>query len=77
GRKIDIRHGVRDGGGELDSNSEATRWLEPEIEGLRGKVSEAEKKVAEDRTSYGLLQTNGTTTFQAQQRNDISAELTR
>ncbi|MGO6816834.1 GumC family protein [Rhizobium leguminosarum] len=64
-------------GAKLDSNSEATRWLEPEIEGLRGKVSEAEKKVAEYRTSHGLLQTNGTTTFAAQQLNDISAELTR
>ncbi|MDR9784084.1 GumC family protein [Rhizobium redzepovicii] len=64
-------------GAKLDSNSEATRWLEPEIEGLRRKVSEAEKKVAEYRTSHGLLQTNGTTTFPAQQLNDISAELTR
>lgn len=64
-------------GAKLDSNSEATRWLEPEIEGLRGKVGEAEKKVAEYRTSHGLLQTNGTTTFPAQQLNDISAELTR
>ncbi|TBY73746.1 chain-length determining protein [Rhizobium leguminosarum bv. viciae] len=62
---------------KLDSNSEATRWLEPEIEGLRQKVSEAERKVAEYRTSHGLLQTNGTTTFPAQQLNDISAELTR
>ncbi|MGO7637011.1 GumC family protein [Rhizobium leguminosarum] len=64
-------------GAKLDSNSEATRWLEPEIEGMRLKVSEAEKKVAEYRTSHGLLQTNGTTTFPAQQLNDISAELTR
>ncbi|OWV75937.1 chain-length determining protein [Rhizobium sp. R634] len=64
-------------GAKLDSNSEATRWLEPEIESLRQKVSEAEKKVAEYRTTYGLLQTNGTTTFPAQQLNDISAELTR
>lgn len=64
-------------GAKLDSNSEATRWLEPEIESLRQKVSEAEKKVAEYRTSHGLLQTNGTTTFPAQQLNDISAELTR
>ncbi|TBZ97276.1 GumC family protein [Rhizobium leguminosarum] len=62
---------------KLDSNSDATRWLEPEIEGLRQKVSEAERKVAEYRTSHGLLQTNGTTTFPAQQLNDISAELTR
>ncbi|MBX5223889.1 chain-length determining protein [Rhizobium sp. NLR8a] len=64
-------------GAKLASNSEATRWLEPEIENLRKKVSDAEKKVAEYRTTHGLLQTNGTTTFPAQQLNDISAELTR
>jgi uncharacterized protein involved in exopolysaccharide biosynthesis/Mrp family chromosome partitioning ATPase len=64
-------------GAKLDSNSEATRWLEPEIDSLRQKVSEAEKKVADYRTTHGLLQTNGTTTFTAQQLNDISAELTR
>ncbi|ARQ09677.1 lipopolysaccharide biosynthesis protein [Rhizobium etli] len=64
-------------GAKLASNSEATRWLEPEIENLRQKVSEGEKKVAEYRTNHGLLQTNGTTTFPAQQLNDISAELTR
>ena len=64
-------------GAKLDSNSEATRWLEPEIESLREKVSEAEKKVADYRTTHSLLQTNGTTTFTGQQLNDISAELTR
>ncbi|MBB3310815.1 exopolysaccharide transport family protein [Rhizobium sp. BK196] len=64
-------------GAKLASNTEATRWLEPEIESLRQKVSEAEKKVADYRTTHGLLQTNGTTTFTAQQLNDISVELTR
>jgi len=64
-------------GAKLDSNSEATRWLEPEIDSLRQKVSEAEKKVADYRTTHGLLLTNGTTTFTAQQLNDISVELTR
>lgn len=44
---------------------------------MRQKVSEAEKKVADYRTTHGLLQTNGTTTFTAQQLNDISVELTR
>ncbi len=64
-------------GAKLDSNTEATRWLEPEIDSLREKVSEAERKVADYRTTHGLLQTNGTTTFTAQQLNDISVELTR
>lgn len=33
-------------GAKLDSNSEASRWLEPEIANLREKVREAEAKVA-------------------------------
>ncbi|MFP3542057.1 Wzz/FepE/Etk N-terminal domain-containing protein [Rhizobium sp. SIMBA_035] len=64
-------------GAKLDSNSEATRWLEPEIESLRQKVSDAEQKVAEYRSVYGLLPTNGGSNFPTQQLNDISAELTR
>lgn len=64
-------------GAKLDSNSEATRWLEPEIESLRQKVSEAEKKVAEYRASHGLLPTSNGATFPTQQLNDISTELAR
>ncbi|CAN7237403.1 GumC family protein [Rhizobium sp. LjRoot258] len=64
-------------GAKLDSNSEATRWLEPEIENLRQKVNDAEQKVAEYRAEHGLLPTNGGANFPTQQLNDISAELTR
>jgi len=64
-------------GAKLDSNSEATRWLEPEIESLRRKVNDAEQKVAEYRSQHGLLPTNGGSNFPTQQLNDISAELTR
>ncbi len=64
-------------GAKLDSNSEATRWLEPEIEKLRQKVNEAEQKVAEYRAEHGLLPTNGGSNFATQQLNDISAELIR
>ncbi|CCM75092.1 GumC family protein [Rhizobium mesoamericanum] len=64
-------------GAKLDSNSEATRWLEPEIENLRQKVNDAEQKVAEYRAAHGLLPTNGGSNFATQQLNDISAELTR
>ncbi|UWU12678.1 GumC family protein [Rhizobium sullae] len=64
-------------GAKLDTNSEATRWLEPEIDSLRRKVSEAEQKVAEYRAKHGLLPTNGGSNFPQQQLNDISAELTR
>ncbi|KAA0698327.1 chain-length determining protein [Neorhizobium sp. P12A] len=62
-------------GAKLDSNSEATRWLEPEIENLRQKVSDAEKKVADYRSANGLLQTSDTNTFAGQQLSDISGQL--
>jgi uncharacterized protein involved in exopolysaccharide biosynthesis/Mrp family chromosome partitioning ATPase len=68
---------VKQSGAKLDSNSEATRWLEPEIETLRRKVNDAEQKAAEYRAEHGLLPTNGGTNFPTQQLNDISAELTR
>ncbi|MBB5572123.1 MULTISPECIES: GumC family protein [Rhizobium] len=62
-------------GAKLDSNSEATRWLEPEIANLRNKVNEAEKKVADYRSANGLLQTSDNNTFATQQLADISGQL--
>lgn len=66
-------------GAKLDSNSDATRWLEPEIANLREKVRDAEKKVADYRASRDLLlvgeEQGGT--FANRQLTDISAELTR
>ncbi|KAA1177794.1 chain-length determining protein [Rhizobium tropici] len=62
-------------GAKLDSNSEATRWLEPEIAKLREKVSEAEKKVADYRSANGLLQTSQNSNFATQQLADISTQL--
>lgn len=66
-------------GAKLDSNSEAARWLEPEIANLREKVRAAEAKVAAYRASNDLLPTGetGTVPFANQQLNDISAELAR
>ncbi|MGG6895448.1 MULTISPECIES: GumC family protein [Rhizobium] len=64
-------------GAKLDSNSEATRWLEPEITKLREKVGEAEKKVADYRTANGLLQTSQNNNFATQQLADISSQLTQ
>ena len=64
-------------GARLDSNSEATRWLEPEIANLREKVREAEQKVAEYRSQSDLLPTGENATFAVQQLNDISAEVAR
>src|SRR5690606_29370250 len=64
-------------GAKLDSNTEATRWLEPEIANLREKVREAEEKVAKYRSSSDLLPTGENTTFAVKQLNDISTELAR
>ncbi|MDI7861004.1 exopolysaccharide transport family protein [Rhizobiaceae bacterium n13] len=64
-------------GAKLDSNSEATRWLEPEIANLRDKVREAERKVADYRSDADLLPTTNAANFAGQQLNDISGELAR
>ncbi len=64
-------------GAKLDTNSEASRWLEPEIANLREKVREAEAKVAQYRSRSDLLPTGENATFAAKQLNDISSELAR
>lgn len=64
-------------GAKLDTDSEAARWLEPEIASLREKVKEAEKKVADYRASTDLLRTGADQTFAGQQLNDVSAELSK
>ena len=64
-------------GARLDTNSEATRWLEPEIANLREKVREAEQKVAEYRSQSDLLPTGENATLAVRQLNDISTELAR
>jgi exopolysaccharide transport family protein len=62
---------------KLDANSEAARWLEPEIASLREKVREADKKVADYRASSDLLTVGENTTFATRQLGDISTELAR
>lgn len=64
-------------GAKVDTQTETTRWLEPEIEALRTKVQEAEKKVADYRTSAGLFRSSENTSFSERQLNDISTELAR
>jgi uncharacterized protein involved in exopolysaccharide biosynthesis/Mrp family chromosome partitioning ATPase len=64
-------------GAKLDSNSEASRWLEPEIANLGEKVREAEAKVAAYRAESGLLPTGETENFATRQLTDISTELAR
>lgn len=64
-------------GAKIDTHTETTRWLEPEIQALRAKVQEAEKKVADYRTSAGLFRSSENTSFSERQLNDISTELAR
>lgn len=64
-------------GAKLDTNSEASRWLEPEIANLREKVREAEEKVAQYRSRSDLLPTGENATFAVKQLNDVSGELAR
>ena len=64
-------------GAKLESNTDASAWLEPEIARLRDKVREAESKVAEYRSQTGLLLVNQQDTIAAKQLSDISTELSR
>lgn len=65
-------------GAKLDSNSDAVRWLETEIANLREKVREAEQKVADYRSSAGLMSLGSDqSTFSSKQLSDISTELAR
>ncbi|TDK37013.1 chain-length determining protein [Rhizobium deserti] len=64
-------------GAKLDTHSETAKWLEPEIANLTQKVREAERKVAEYRSSNGLFQSTENNSFSTQQLNDISTELAR
>lgn len=64
-------------GAKLESNTDASAWLEPEIAKLRDKVREAEGKVAQYRAETGLLLINEQDTIAAKQLSDISTELSR
>lgn len=65
-------------GAKLDSNSDAVRWLETEIANLREKVRDAEQKVAEYRSSAGLMSLGSDqSSFSGKQLSDISTELAR
>lgn len=64
-------------GAKLDTSTEAARWLEPEIASLREKVREADRKVADFRSSSDLLQAGEGNTLATRQLGDISTELAR
>lgn len=64
-------------GAKLESNSDATQWLEPEIAELREKVKAAEQRVAEFRGKSDLFIGENNSVLATQQLSQLSTELSR
>ncbi len=62
---------------QLQTTEDATAWLGPEIEELRGKVREAEEKVAAFRSNSDILIGNNNALLSTQQLSEVSSELSR
>ena len=65
------------GAAKLQSNSEATDWLAPEIDSLSKRVKEAEQKVANFRAQSDLLIGQNNSVLATQQLSELSSELSR
>ncbi len=62
---------------KLQSNADATQWLEPEIADLREKVKQAEARVAEFRAQSDLMIGQNDSALATQQLAEMSTELSR
>ncbi len=62
---------------KLQSNAEATEWLEPEIQDLRERVKAAETKVADFRSQSDLMIGQNNSALATQQLSEMSSELSR
>jgi uncharacterized protein involved in exopolysaccharide biosynthesis/Mrp family chromosome partitioning ATPase len=62
---------------KLQSNSDATEWLEPEIADLTKRVKEAEAKVAAFRSQSDLLVGQNNSVLATQQLSELASELSR
>lgn len=62
---------------KLQSNADATEWLEPEIADLRERVKTAETRVAEFRSRSDLLIGQNNSVLANQQLSEMSTELSR
>lgn len=60
-----------------ESNTDATKWLQPEISELRLKVKAAESRVADYRARSDLLIGQDNTVLPSQQLSEVSSELSR
>jgi len=64
-------------GAKLQSNADATDWLEPEINDLRERVKAAETRVAEFRAQSDLMIGQNNSALATQQLSEMSTELSR
>lgn len=62
---------------KLQSNADATDWLEPEIADLTERVKEAEAKVAAFRSESDLLVGQNNSVLATQQLSELASELSR
>lgn len=62
---------------KLETTDGATGWLAPEIEDLRNKLRESEKKVADYRAAHGLMTGQANITIASQQLSELTTELSR
>jgi exopolysaccharide transport family protein len=64
-------------GAKLQSNADATEWLEPEIADLRERVKAAETRVADFRAQSDLMVGQNNSALATQQLSEMSTELSR
>ncbi|KQU75395.1 chain-length determining protein [Aminobacter sp. DSM 101952] len=64
-------------GAKLESNTEATDWLKPEIDDLNQRVKDAEARVASFRAQSDLLVGQNNSVLATQQLSELSSELSR
>lgn len=64
-------------GSKLESNTEATDWLKPEIDDLNQRVKDAEARVASFRAQSDLLVGQNNSVLATQQLSELSSELSR
>ncbi|AMS42945.1 GumC family protein [Aminobacter aminovorans] len=64
-------------GSKLESSTEATDWLKPEIADLNKRVKDAEAKVASFRSQSDLLVGQNNSALATQQLSELSSELSR
>lgn len=69
---IDVQRAAK-----MQSNSDATEWLGPEIEDLRQRVKDAEARVAAYRSQSDLLIGQNNSVLSTQQLSELSSELSR